>query len=501
MSEIFDRKLIGELVKIGNDFENKFVRKGQAAPAQPVEVNEVAVANKLLSNLKARMSREVGADKDPDVFMRDLLGIETFLHYCLANGLTENGKPLAIRAATNAGESAMGAGVEVIQHGQENYGTWPKGATPVYYVHRDGVTEYLKELQTKAKGNTFKVDVVGKLINEFNNDLGLKIAPQGTADAPGATADEEFDTIPSVVDFNVPSEEGTISLKSSDLKDMATIATFIKQLKYKDRSVSGDEAFPLTSNKAGVCKFLSYLQKRVDSIAMEQKKLERYKALVTKANSTFCGVGGGAGSGSGSEQAQTNSQGGGNTVLDYVTSRTSKQKPIGSDELDLNSIKSFCAAVSEVFTKEEWQNAIATQYNIDISAPDGKQRLAGIVQGMLASVQACETINENLMNNFVQAPWILPYSDIIIQTQGGTAVDQSYRNFGNWLNSGKNTGHAVAAVTADLQKLLTQCARVYGSVAAHNKTAYQEQNQAAQKWNARLADISRSATAAKSQGH
>lgn len=195
MSFIYnDKKLIKELLKIG---------LGPVAPAMApamTKVTETAALNtqtfemakKLVGNLLDQLSSDnnFSAEReDAKLFPRDLVNLNKLVHFLSINGIEYNSMLISLDVAESLGGKSGQAYYAALQDSQKalyaQYLTDNSGK-PLYYVYKEGLIAYLKDLQ--SKNNAILNPMLEKIIEEANQALQLNIPkeqPKKDEPAPG----------------------------------------------------------------------------------------------------------------------------------------------------------------------------------------------------------------------------------------------------------------------------------------------------------------------------
>lgn len=232
MSFVYDIKK--QLLEIGAEFEQKFVKKAQNAPGTPDPAHMNAIALKMLDNLQNSLE---------DVFTKDLKDLRSLVNYCLDKKIEREGRRLVLRFQESGFGSEVGAEFAGLDDDvKAEYAPYPSN-NPAYMVHKAGMVRMIQELQSEATATKNKIAEVmlGKLVDEANRDLnlGMKKTPRteaaGDADIPTVTP------VPEGKDGN----KGNQGTGQSNKQDSGTPATKGEMAKAIKSALSG--MYPLSN--------------------------------------------------------------------------------------------------------------------------------------------------------------------------------------------------------------------------------------------------------------
>lgn len=184
MSFIYDLKK--ELMGIGLNFENKFIKSAQESDGRIAPL-----ALKFIDNLESSLK---------DLYVKDLTNLETYLRYCLDHKIEVDSKQLVYRYdnTNNVWNNGVNVNFDVLSDDVKKLYSEYKS---YFMVYKDGLVKNLNELLKKAQDNGNKVAqaMLGKLISEANSALSLtfKLTPvteaAGGGDVPEAHPDSKKD--------------------------------------------------------------------------------------------------------------------------------------------------------------------------------------------------------------------------------------------------------------------------------------------------------------------
>lgn len=155
--------------------------KASPSPLTPEEQKtQLDTARQFVKNLQTQLaggSVFTATRDDAGVHTKDLVNLDAILNFLQFNGIKHNGRDIAIKADI----ATMGGMQETSEHTQYAeqlrktvYFDYPAApAKPIYYVNKEGLEKYLRDLQ--SKNNPVLNALIGKRIDDINRDLKLGI--------------------------------------------------------------------------------------------------------------------------------------------------------------------------------------------------------------------------------------------------------------------------------------------------------------------------------------
>jgi len=403
MSFVYDIKK--QLMDIGLEFENKFQKKAQTAPATtgvpatnapdsavanpasdatpatPVDAKTrdnmasraAAVALKLLDNLEA-------ASKD--VLPKDIKDLDSLIFFIRKN---KKGDKIAFRDSPQASEW-IGA---VPEAEKASYAEYVTKDGLKFQVSKPRLTQFLQTLQQQAESekNQIAKVMLGKLVDEANNALKLGIVKpslpsqpgqpgQQPGHAPGNPETDKLDILPDVLLIDQPAAgEGRHQVTGEVLKSIESVAKFLKEKGIQFRNVKENDqpqAFDVESNE-GVCKFVSYLMYRAKTRVMADNVRKMYIQYLSQLP---CNIGG-TGTGNSNEQGKPDQ------IFAKIKTALGGMNPLG-DPLDVIIIKRFFIVVQETINNTENQAKFKQMLSAQIGATVGDPILEQKMQSIHA---------------------------------------------------------------------------------------------------------------------
>jgi hypothetical protein len=326
MSFIYDNPwLVSQLLKAGHDFETKFLKRGQAAPAAPAP-NQQYVSDALralLDNLRDQIKpSQEGANQigmgsgGSELASHNMDSMGDLVEWLTKNATRIGGKIISLpgnqeKPSDDYGYFKIEPGTEILTPLQR-----PDRTSVAYLINPTLLQQYLISLQAdpKLKGNPiFQVQLL-KLIQDVNTQLNLSISE--TYKEPARTVDDktELDKIPNPLDpKSSPGVKGNLSLTSGDLKSLETFNSWMINnkltLKSDKGTVSaGEDGF----DQCGVFNALAARAKshytwrqNADSAFYAQYYWNQIAAVAREAN---CQISGQLGAGTSSDTSGATSQ-------------------------------------------------------------------------------------------------------------------------------------------------------------------------------------------------
>lgn len=198
MSFIYeDDNLIMDLLKLAQTA--KPVAPAPAAPKTPAaeadllppdqQKIQLEKAKQLVKNLQTQLDGGAvftAERDDADVHAKNLVNLESLLYFLQYNGIKYNGLDIVIKA-----DIATLGGIKSPEHvKQPGYFDFPAPpAKPVYYVLKEGLEKYLRDLQ--AKNNPVLNAYISRLIDEVNNVFKFGLSKDPAAPKPTELKDNE----------------------------------------------------------------------------------------------------------------------------------------------------------------------------------------------------------------------------------------------------------------------------------------------------------------------
>lgn len=183
MSFIYnDKKLIQELIKAAIPAVPLAGQSAQAAQSTLAEQNKqsLEMAKKLVANLQEQLSGNgFSAEREgAQLFPKHLENLNKLVNFLSYNGIEYNSMLISLDVSE---QSAMGgksgsvyyAGLDEIAKAKYAPYLTDNNGKPLYYVYKDGLIAYLKDLL--SKGNEILNVMLQKIIDEANQVLKLNI--------------------------------------------------------------------------------------------------------------------------------------------------------------------------------------------------------------------------------------------------------------------------------------------------------------------------------------
>jgi len=513
MSFVYDIKK--QLMDIGLEFENKFQKKAQTAPATtgvpatnapdsavanpasdatpatPVDAKTrdnmasraAAVALKLLDNLEA-------ASKD--VLPKDIKDLDSLIFFIRKN---KKGDKIAFRDSPQASEW-IGA---VPEAEKASYAEYVTKDGLKFQVSKPRLTQFLQTLQQQAESekNQIAKVMLGKLVDEANNALKLGIVKPSLPSQPGQPGQQPgqpgqqpghapgnpetdkltFDILPDVLLIDQPAAgEGRHQVTGEVLKSIESVAKFLKEKGIQFRNVKENDqpqAFDVESNE-GVCKFVSYLMDRAKTRVMADNVRKMYIQYLSQLP---CNIGG-TGTGNSNEQGKPGQ------MLATIKSALGGMNPLG-DPLDVIIIKRFFIVVQE--TIKQNQEKFKQMLSAQIGAPVGDPILED-------KMQIIHALTVDGLKNVESVLRLLVKTSIHIhdlQSSTGTNSVDAFK--AAVLKPGSNTAQHVANTANVLNYIIN---RVYALEfeLIQNKSFISDQQQIFMGWKDLLTKLEKNAT-------
>lgn len=350
MSLYKDKNLIETLLRIAQT----------AQPGTPAPADLQNLAQKLVSNLQSQLNQTdkfTATRENADLRTVNLKNLDSLLGFLNLNGIKFNNLKIALRnegaqAALSGRKSEGNLELDLLDNSQKQlYMTYPY-ENPQYFVYKDGLIAYLRDLQ--SKGNSLLKTMADKLIEQANTGLGTNISK----DAP--KEEKKLDPTTVVDDFSTPltsenpNARGPIQLTVSDLESFKSKDAFFSRILAKIPYSKGGKVVSVDEmDKGSLCDFIGIVHDRAARY-YEMRGEERFKAYLdaaTEAASMYsCPVN------------RTQSTPGAQTVS-YVSSNgaltdagatalSSVQLPLDPEEVDFTRIKNFANKYVQI-TKDQ----------------------------------------------------------------------------------------------------------------------------------------------------
>lgn len=186
MSFIYeDEKLIKELITLAQPAPVKSVTP--AAPAKDPRVLEIA--KKLVQNLQSEFKGGFTAERD-DASLRvtHLQNLSSLLNFLSFNGIKYNNMPLVVDYTNQSGMGVSKKPSAVVYDSFDDakkaqYVPYPNLENIQYYIHKNGLIAYLRDLQ--GKNNPVLNAMVAKLINQVGTELQIQVPKEPPVDVAG----------------------------------------------------------------------------------------------------------------------------------------------------------------------------------------------------------------------------------------------------------------------------------------------------------------------------
>ncbi len=359
MSIFNDKDLINELLKIA-----QVPAQPAAAPGPKVNPNPGAqeikdLASKLVSNLQSQLNQpQFTSERDNADLRMQAKDLPSILAFLELNGIAFNGLKIALRN--------MGAQPGTYGKGESNpeltrlapeqralYMTYPY-ENPRYFVYKDGLIAYLRDLQ--AKKIPFLDVMVGKLIDQANNELGLKM--------PAVAPKEEVKLGPDVIvdQIPVPLNAGNAKQWGAPgaplyIKDLAAfdstdsfLGSILGRLQYSKKTGPVDLN---AIDVATICEVVNILHERASRYKASRPDDKRYAAYldaVNKIASTYaCPVGQSPGAAPGGNLKPVSYfTDDGQPTEAAVAALSTLEYPLDPEEINLARIENFTNKYSEI---------------------------------------------------------------------------------------------------------------------------------------------------------
>lgn len=173
-----DKGLLRELLKLSQ------TTPAPAAPAAPAPeaTKSIELAKQLIQNLYKELSGGFNftAERDnADLSQAHVVSVDDLLYFLEFNGIKANGKSLVLNARQwkDATTGKMTNLVQQMGEAGKDYVQWPIQGNPQYYLYKDGMLAFLKDLEEKAANNPMLKAIVAKLKGLLSAALPQKVAP------------------------------------------------------------------------------------------------------------------------------------------------------------------------------------------------------------------------------------------------------------------------------------------------------------------------------------
>jgi hypothetical protein len=238
MSIIYDdQKLIDQLVKHAEDFENKFSKKGQAAPDNQSLVTLRSLLDSLADqipgtkdpNAPAEISHEKGFNEgDPQLTVVNLEGLGALTDFLMQNKITVDGQ----RVAYDLAEDPNSEDYQLYQL-EPNAGLLEvedrSRVTRGFYVNKDLLNKYIQSLQAQlaARPNPVMDVQLRKIIQQANTQLESGLSEKYTPPEKTLPANEVLTNFPQVLDYKYYNKDGDKVLTFGDVSTAAGIKAWV----------------------------------------------------------------------------------------------------------------------------------------------------------------------------------------------------------------------------------------------------------------------------------
>lgn len=166
--------------------------KASPSPLSPEEQQtQLNAARQFVKNLQTQFAGGAvftAVRDDADVHTKDLVSLDALLNFLQFNGIKFNGRDIVIKADI-ATMNGMQETAEHVAYAEQlkktGYFDYPAApAKPIYYVNKEGLEKYLRDLQ--SKNNPVLNALIGKRIEDINNTLkfGISKTPQAAPTGP-----------------------------------------------------------------------------------------------------------------------------------------------------------------------------------------------------------------------------------------------------------------------------------------------------------------------------
>jgi hypothetical protein len=360
---IFDKTLLDELVRLAQ-IQNpmtgtnpNFAGPETAPRVTPQTLNEIA--KKLVTNLQQELAApQFTAERDNADLRMQAKDLNSLLNFIADNGIAFNGLKIALRnlgnqaATTGAGEGNPEL-TKLTAEQQALYMTYPY-ENPRYFVYKNGLMAYLRDLQ--AKKIPFLDVMVGKLIDQANNELGLKMPAVAPKAEVKLGPDVIVDQIPIPLSAGNAKQWGTdpagyLSIK--ELDNFNSPSSFIGSILGKLKYVKSGKTVDLnTIDQGTICEIVNILHARASNYAKTRSDDPRYAAYLNAVNNIAsqysCPVGGGQAPGGGNVKPVSYFTEDGEPTEAAVTALSTLEFPLDPEEINLARIEAFTEKYSEI---------------------------------------------------------------------------------------------------------------------------------------------------------
>lgn len=390
MSFIYDDpNLIELLIKSGLDFESKFAKQGQAAPAAaPAGNQDFSNINTLITNLQTKMAPPAPAEdpnaskdpnapadisyqgagqpgaKDPPLTSANLEGLGALVAWASSNGITVDGK----RIAYDLNEDPKDEDYQLYRL-EPNAGLLEVGDRSMvkqgYYANKDLLKKFIQWRQAAIAAKpviTEKVQL-NKLIGDANRLLGTNISSDYKKPEDSLPLNTEIDSLPAIIDGKNPMINGYKKLFFKDIQSDTSLNAWIKEAPSIELKV-GDKQIPSypPSQEFDLCVIVRVLWTRANvwsrsapsdkeksKFLVYKRQMEKLAPSITGKNGRPCQL-----AGSGAEPASGN-QAGGQMSADSINQIISTL-PFATRDINFDRIKTFFRAVEPWMRNNEAAN-------------------------------------------------------------------------------------------------------------------------------------------------
>lgn len=182
-----DKQLLWELLKAAQATPAPS-QPAQPAPAKPTKPEDnigsyLPKAKELIKNLYNQLEGGFSFTAErpnADLSQAHVVSVEELLNFLQFNGIKANGRDLVLNARQFK-DSATGKMTDLVKSMGEagkDYVSWPFQATPQYYIYRDGMIGFLKDLEKQAENNPMLRAIVSKLKEQLATVIPEKTTPK-----------------------------------------------------------------------------------------------------------------------------------------------------------------------------------------------------------------------------------------------------------------------------------------------------------------------------------
>jgi len=295
MSIFDDKNLLSELLKIAQVPAQPTVAPGPKANPNLGAQEIKDLAAKLVANLQEQLSVPKFTSEKPNADLRmQAKDLNSMLAFLRLKGIAYNDLKIVYpNDATHEKrtEKTIDSNFELSSKDpkiQELYAPYPD-ENPIYFIYKDGLIAYLRDL--KSKNIPLLTLQADRLIDQANNELGLKMSKEIAKEEIKIGPDVVIDELPSPLTLENATESGTAVISGKDLASFSTPSTFIGNILGKLKYTKDDKVVDLrTIDKGTICEVVNILMTRAKNhkdARPDDPRFDAYLKAVTQIASTY----------------------------------------------------------------------------------------------------------------------------------------------------------------------------------------------------------------------